>query len=96
MTVVTRVLVQGVTLSPGTRIRSVELEPSIQLLDPENQLRSVSLESHVLIAACGESELARETDGQGAFTAAFLKLLRRFPIDALTYRDIPTYIKIPG
>jgi len=61
------------------------------LLDPEDQPRPVSLESHVLIAACGESELARE-----AFTTEFLKLFRRFPIDALTYRDIPTYIKIPG
>jgi len=64
--------------------------------DPENQPRSVSLESHVLIAACAESELAREADGRGAFTAEFLKLLRGFPLDALTYRDIPMYIKIPG
>ena len=65
-------------------------------LDLEDQPRPVSLESHVLIAACGESELAREADGRGAFTTEFLKLFRRFPINALTYRDIPTYIKIPG
>ena len=45
--------------------------------------------------ACGESELAREAHGQGAFTTEFLKLLREFPIDALTYRDIPTYINLP-
>jgi len=62
----------------------------------ESDARPVSLESHVLIAACGESELAREADGRGAFTAEFLKLIRGVPIDALTYRDIPTYIKIPG
>ena len=66
------------------------------MLGLESDTRPISLESHVLIAACGESELAREVHGRGAFTAEFLKLLRRFPIDALTYRDIPTYIKIPG
>ena len=66
------------------------------LLDPEDQPRPVSLESHVLIAACGESELAREVDRRGAFTTEVLKLFRRFPIDSLTYCDIPAYIKIPG
>ena len=66
------------------------------MLSLEIHTRPVSLESHVLIAACGESELAREADGRGAFTAEFLRLLRGFPIDALTYRDIPTYVKIPG
>jgi len=79
-----------------TRIRGVQLEPSVALLDLESQPRPVSLESHVLIAACGESELAREVDGRGAFTTEILKLFRRFPIDFLTYCDIPTYIKIPG
>ena len=78
------------------RVRSVELEPSFALLDLESRARPVSLESHVLVAACGESELAREAYGRGAFTTEFLKLLRRFPIDALRYRDISTLIKIPG
>ncbi|KIM46826.1 hypothetical protein M413DRAFT_23171 [Hebeloma cylindrosporum] len=84
----------GTRSDPFTRVRCVELEPSMASF--ERPPRPVSLESHVLIAACGESELAREANGQGAFTGEFLELVRGFPLDALTYRDIPTRIKIPG
>ena len=62
----------------------------MQLLDLESHAH-VSLESHVFIVAYGQSEPAREAYGRGA---EFLKLLRGFPIDALTYRDISTYIKV--
>ena len=37
----------------------------------------------------------QEAYGQGAFTTEFLKLLQRFPIDALRYHNISTFIKIP-
>lgn len=44
--------------------------------------------SHVLLAACRESEVAFETDGHGAFTRALLDTLRTIPTDTVTYQDL--------
>ncbi|KIM41797.1 hypothetical protein M413DRAFT_27370 [Hebeloma cylindrosporum] len=86
----------GTRSDSSTRIRGVELEPGTDLWDLESRAHPFSLDSHVLIAACGESELAKEVNGEGAFTKAFLELFRAVPIEDLTYRDIATYINLPG
>ncbi|KIJ56325.1 hypothetical protein M422DRAFT_239546 [Sphaerobolus stellatus SS14] len=43
------------------------------------------IRSHMLLAACSESELAREENGQGNFTSALLDLLRTSNAFDLTY-----------
>ena len=45
-------------------------------------------ESHVLLAACRETEVAHEEDGRGAFTQALLATLRSVSTDKVTYQDI--------
>ncbi|KAG8794534.1 hypothetical protein FRC12_023743 [Ceratobasidium sp. 428] len=44
------------------------------------------LRSHVLLAACGSSELAYETDGVGDFTGALIKTLKLYGADKTTYK----------
>lgn len=52
------------------------------------------LGSHVLVAACKETELAKEEDRRGRFTDAFLELLKREGrLETLTYTDILKHIK---
>ncbi|KDR74093.1 hypothetical protein GALMADRAFT_71556 [Galerina marginata CBS 339.88] len=58
----------------------------------ENRFRHAGLESHMLIAACGSAELAKESYGRGEFSTAFLKLLNTHPPDKLRYRDILTHM----
>ncbi|KAI0030583.1 hypothetical protein K488DRAFT_72058 [Vararia minispora EC-137] len=62
-----------------------------------NGLRGVSndgkflhagLSSHVLLAACGEEEEARERDGKGLFTHELIACLRQKGVDAFTYSDL--------
>lgn len=52
------------------------------------------LRSHVLIAACKETEKAREEDKKGRFTAALLDLFaQKGRLETLTYADILKHIK---
>ncbi|KAH7923100.1 hypothetical protein BV22DRAFT_1130887 [Leucogyrophana mollusca] len=44
--------------------------------------------SHVLLAACGADELAREENGRGVFTLALIEALKRFGADKLTYAEL--------
>ncbi|KDR74094.1 hypothetical protein GALMADRAFT_157880 [Galerina marginata CBS 339.88] len=44
--------------------------------------------SHVLLAACGAGELAREIRGRGAFTEALLATLGRLAIERVTYHQL--------
>lgn len=46
------------------------------------------LMSHVLLAACGAKELAKEGKGRGVFTEAFLEVLAAVGADKVTYTDL--------
>lgn len=46
------------------------------------------LRSHVLLAACGEKELAYEHDGRGQFTTALLSTLKDCAASDLTYTEV--------
>jgi hypothetical protein len=46
------------------------------------------LRSHVLLAACGAKEKAKEEQGQGVFTKALLEILRTVSADTVTYTDL--------
>ncbi|KIJ56327.1 hypothetical protein M422DRAFT_239548 [Sphaerobolus stellatus SS14] len=48
------------------------------------------IRSHMLLAACGAKEVAREDSvlARGKFTTALLKLLREIPADRLTYATV--------
>lgn len=46
------------------------------------------LRSHVLLAACGSAEFAREQQGRGWFTKALLDVLYTVGADKLTYTDL--------
>jgi hypothetical protein len=46
------------------------------------------LRSHVLLAACGAKEKAKEEQGRGVFTKAFLEILRTVSADTVTYTDV--------
>ena len=77
----------------GETVRSVEVDPSIHTnaLDKDiwdERAPQCGLTSHVLLAACLSSEIARERDGRGAFTTELLHLLREVPPNELRYRDI--------
>ncbi|KZV65120.1 hypothetical protein PENSPDRAFT_756783 [Peniophora sp. CONT] len=51
------------------------------------------MRSHVLLAACRESEHAREGSLQGMFTTVLLEALRGVAMDKLTYRDLMQRIR---
>jgi hypothetical protein len=52
------------------------------------------LGSHVLVAACNETEVAREEDRRGRFTGALLELLKQEGrLETLTYSDILKHIR---
>ncbi|KDR74065.1 hypothetical protein GALMADRAFT_250798 [Galerina marginata CBS 339.88] len=81
--------------------RSVELESTIPE-DLDQDIWDIStrgmyvppgyqhagLNSHVLLAACGAGEKAKEVNGHGEFSTALLTLLRTTGPDTLRYRDI--------
>jgi hypothetical protein len=46
------------------------------------------LRSHILLAACGAKEKAKEEQGQGVFTKALLEILRTVSADTVTYTDL--------
>lgn len=55
------------------------------------------LRSHVLLAACGAKERAKEEHGRGAFTKAILDVLHTVSVDTLTYTDLLQRIHpLPG
>lgn len=46
------------------------------------------LKSHVLLAACGAEENAKEENGRGYFTEALIKTLGVVDTDKVTYTDL--------
>ncbi|KAK0205134.1 caspase domain-containing protein [Desarmillaria ectypa] len=52
-------------------------------------------DSHVLLAACNRRQSAWEVDGQGIFTRALLRIMRKNPIDELTYRSLIHRLVMP-
>lgn len=54
------------------------------------------LQSHILLAACGENEFAYEHDGRGQFTTGLLKTLKNGTIDDLTYTEVLGRIHLNG
>jgi hypothetical protein len=46
------------------------------------------LRSHVLLAACGAKEKAKEEYGRGIFTNAVLEVLKAVSADTVTYTDL--------
>lgn len=95
---------------PRTDIRGVLLDDKLPLdLDREElsgpMSRSYStriatrfgvrgLGSHILVAACKETEVAREEGRRGRFTNALLELLKQEGrLETLTYTDILKHIK---
>jgi hypothetical protein len=94
----------------GTEIQvPISLDPSNDIPAPRLQVNdesenrmgfaadgfaSCSEGSHVLLAACGPQELAREKDGRGVFTKALLDALcEHEDIGNLTYEDLLTKIR---
>ncbi|KAF8553761.1 hypothetical protein OG21DRAFT_1197024 [Imleria badia] len=52
------------------------------------------LQSHVLLAACGEDGCAYEYEGRGRFTAAILETLKNCAIDNITYTEVLEHIHL--
>ena len=58
---------------------------------------SGAFNTHVLLAACSDTELAKESGGRGRFTTALLNLLNVTPLERLSYSEILTLMeKIDG
>lgn len=53
------------------------------------------LRSHVLLAACGEKELAYEYEGRGQFTTALLTTLKTSAVNDLTYTEVLKRMHLP-
>ncbi|KAK0484889.1 caspase domain-containing protein [Armillaria novae-zelandiae] len=53
-------------------------------------------DSHILLAACNRRQSAWEVDGQGIFTKALLKIMRKNPISELTYRSLIHRLVMPS
>jgi len=49
---------------------------------------NASLNSHVLLAACGELETARERHGHGLFTLELIRHLKLNGIGSFTYEEL--------
>ncbi|KAF8970617.1 caspase domain-containing protein [Flammula alnicola] len=54
----------------------------------------IGLNSHVLVTACSLTEYAKESNGRGNFSTAFLTLLRTTGPDKLRYRDISKHLDL--
>ncbi|TFK19358.1 hypothetical protein FA15DRAFT_674482 [Coprinopsis marcescibilis] len=67
-----------------------DILPSVRGASVLPKFRYRGLESHVLLAACTPDELAHESKGQGAFTAALLQALGKLNLatDAVTYAEL--------
>lgn len=56
-----------------------------------------ALRSHMLLAACGADEYAKEQKGRGWFTKALLDVLYTVGADRLTYADLMQRMsELPG
>lgn len=60
-----------------------------------SKYRTRGLGSHILLAACGSNELAKEDSGRGRFTSSLLALLRRVSPEDLHYADILGHPMLP-
>ncbi|KAK0194157.1 caspase domain-containing protein [Armillaria mellea] len=56
---------------------------------------SSSWDSHIVLAACSRHQPAWEEDGQGIFTRALLKVMRRTPSRGLTYKSLMHRLVMP-
>ena len=66
-------------------------------MKPVTTFASGAFNTHVLLAACSDTELARESGGRGRFTTALLNLLYVTPLERLSYYEILTLMeKIDG
>jgi len=66
-------------------------------MKPVTTFASGAFNTHVLLAACSDTELAREFEGRGRFTTALLNLLNVTPLERLSYYEILTLMeKIDG
>jgi hypothetical protein len=54
----------------------------------ENTLCNAGVRSHVLLAACGEEERAREQTGQGLFTTELINCFKLRGIGNYTYEEL--------
>jgi len=54
----------------------------------QNKFHYTSMASHVLLAACGEREKAREEDNHGVFTKRLVAQLRKYGLTSLSYVDL--------
>ncbi|KAK0205135.1 caspase domain-containing protein [Desarmillaria ectypa] len=52
-------------------------------------------DSHIVLAACSRHQSAFEEDGQGIFTRALLKVMRRTPSRGLTYKSLIHRLVMP-
>ncbi|PBK76068.1 hypothetical protein ARMSODRAFT_950445 [Armillaria solidipes] len=54
-----------------------------------------SWDSHIVLAACSRHQSAWEEDGQGIFTRALLKVMRRTPSRGITYKSLMHRLVMP-
>ncbi|KAK0451478.1 caspase domain-containing protein [Armillaria borealis] len=54
-----------------------------------------SWDSHIVLAACSRHQFAWEEDGQGIFTRALLKVMRRTPSRRITYKSLMHRLVMP-
>jgi len=75
-----------------------DITESARAMQPATRtFASGAFNTHILLAACGDTELARESGGQGKFTRALLNLLYITPLERLSYDEILTLMeKIDG
>ena len=62
--------------------------PEDRALDVVSGFAKYGLSSHILLAACRESEKAHEENHRGLFTGALLHVLREVETHKLTYKDL--------
>lgn len=62
--------------------------PQTVIFDCCHSAHSTRPAAHVLLAACGAEESAREEYGRGLFTQAFLKTLEKAGEEQLSYEDL--------
>ena len=54
---------------------------------------NAGLRSHILLAACGADETAREEGGRGLFSSGLLDVLHEVDANSITYKDL--LLRIP-
>ncbi|THU90085.1 hypothetical protein K435DRAFT_968821 [Dendrothele bispora CBS 962.96] len=94
---------RGDEKNPSFAVRGIDLPPNyiipLSMLSnfiPESSRASsiakgsenYGLLSHVLLSACLPTQRAKERPGSGVFTSSLLKLLRKYGVDKLTYKEV--------